>query len=251
MRRLVSIFMFLLPFSLFGVEARLAWSFDTGISNPTLVAASTMDTILQRCFGEDGSVAIAVYSGGGPGSVFWVTGSGENAELGSTTNTTVLEVSNQFALVAKGPRVLSFLTPSNMSEVTIYYRSNNVLRSTSLGSFRNVQAVDSQRYKTPASSLKSRFFSIDPTTRVLSCYSVDSDTVTQGGPNSSLSIQRATSDRVSVTANSSSASELSLQISTNLNQWSDLITITQPRPSESLIIPIGDRTNLYLRISAY
>ena len=199
--------------------------------------------------GGNGSVALAVY-GGTRGPIFWVTSNGQNSAIGHTTNTILLEVSNQFALVETGPDGSSVSSSNGFYNLKIYHQSNSVLESSSLGVFKNIRAVDSQRYKSTDSSPRSRFFSVDPTSRVLSCYVVDRRGIGVNTEAPSLNIVSSSGERLSVSANSIGASEISLQISTNLSIWSDLITITQPKPTESLIIPIGGRTNLFLKVTA-
>lgn len=233
-----------------GADMKLAWSFDTGLPFPSLFGGWPMEMVYQRAYGADGSVALAVFNGRSlSGSVFWITADGRAAQIGSVSNTMVLEVSNEFTLVSRGPKLFN-TTNSVTNEVVLFYRSNSIVSSQVLGSFPNVAAFDANRTKSVPPSSKARFFTVDTSTRMLSCYTIEGEGISSGSHGPTLTINGLSQAGMNVTARSQLASSLSFQISENLTDWGPLLTVTKPTASESVIVPISGRTNLFLKVLA-
>ena len=232
------------------MKSRLILSIVALVSASKLPAA-TLRTLCQietgivgglvkdQIYGADGAFACTVspISGSGQSHLIWVSSLGVKITDSVGIN---------YCIAVSGKCVLASSSSSDGTvNNVVYFESNaGIVTQQSLGQIQASSLV------TFGSSLQNpRFSSWNFATGTLTCFELDGSQFGAVAAANTLSSPLLGTNGFSVTANTGSISSITIQSSTNLNTWQNVITIEAPKPAQTVTVPIQGQSKLHLRLT--
>lgn len=225
-------------------DLKLLWQLDVGINDSYWALEGK---------GVDGSVVVKT-GGKSTGTYFWISSKGKKIGIVATGETpstwVVLAVSDKALLATKLPA-----TPTATSTAKVIYfenQSDQVVRQdwTIQGSLLEFTGLGGNQFAVNSATNTQPLFFWQTSTNILSSYTLTSSLFSISAATNRLSQPTITANGFAVTANTELASSLTIEKSTNLSFWEQVITIQSPRTSEAVIVPLLGSDKLFLRLKA-
>jgi len=230
--------------TLSAASLRQLWSVNLPVAAPVSLFTPSVT------YGPDGSFGISWL--GRPAA--WVSSTGTLLFFTNVVNATI-----SIDFVSNKELLLRLSQYQQSKSVTVLYLTNSagVVNETNLGVMAgtgdySVANPPPQKQSNVAPIPILFQFVVNGDTTTITCYTVDGTgfsalNPTNGAPNS-LSSPMLGKNGLTVNASTTNAAAFTIQLSTNLSDWQNVITIEAPKPSQTVTVPLNERANLFLRL---
>lgn len=192
------------------------------------------------CYGTDGSFGFSWPQG----PAGWVS---SNGTLLYSTNSSGSKVD----YVSNNEMLLRVNLPTSVLYLT---NSSGTISEYDLGILNGLQFIQTPQNQNISYSAPIFFQYINDNNAsvTINCFTVDGTSLiannTTNGPKNNLSSPILGKNGLTVTAYTTNAPTLTIQLSTNLLNWQNVFTIEAPKSSQTVTVPLNGQTNLFLRL---